>query len=1039
MTTDPSKKYEKFVKELNIQEVQSRILDYWDQIHAFEKSVQLHTKEAVFYDGPPFPTGQPHHGTVLVSFIKDMIARFLTMRGFSVHRVWGWDCHGLPIETQVEKKLGIAEKGEIERNLGIDVFNEACCKQVSQSNDTWRDYIREMARWVDYEHSYKTMDVSYMESVLWVFKTCFEKGFIYQDYRVVPYCFRCETSLSVSDARESDSTRPRQDPSIVVRFKAKSCFKGKPVFFLVWTTTPWTLPSNLALAVGNEIEYAFIDQGESVYIAGKEALKRDPELFKETCDILEIRKGADLVGWEYEPVFPYFEEKRANKPFRVIPGDFVDITEGTGVVHVAPAFGEDDYWACRKEGIALVCPVDEKGRFTGIVKEFAGRNVLEANPDIIRTLKHKGLLVDHRMIDHNYPHCWRCREPLIYKAMDAWYFSVEKLKKDLSVQNEQINWVPETVKHGRFGNWLTSARDWNISRNRYWSTPIPVWICGRCRDKKVLGSIAEIEEASGRQVKDLHRQYLDKVEFPCPCGGTFRRVPEVLDCWFESGAMPYAQKHYPFENKEWFETYFPADFIVEYTGQIRCWFYYLHVLAVALFGRPAFRNCIVHGTILDNEGKKLSKSSKNYTSPMVLMKNFGTDAYRIYLFQTPAILMGDLQFDGNGLKFAYQQVIAPLWNACSFFATYAQIDHVQPREDLLPVPSNSLDKWILSRVYVTQRQITASMAGYRIDEYLPGLIKLIDDLTNWYIRRSRRRFWREGFDEDKKSAFDTLFYALVTVCKLLSPVAPIIAEEIFMGLTEKESVHLTAWPQIPDSFRDDDLMEKIGWVRRTINLARSLRRKFNIKNRQPLSKVQVVLPKGVPAKTILDETVVMCEELNVKEIEVLENIEAIAHVKYLPNFKTLGPKLGPAMGPVVEAIRNGKIHFTEKSIEVSLAEGLVVIDPGDILETYEARSDIPVAGDCGLVVGLDIRITEDFRQEGIAREVVRHIQEMRKGRKYAVIDRIRIEAEGTLPEKWLGYICDETLGEFGRVENPDLEKWIEIPGGDNVKIKIVKT
>ncbi len=630
------------------------------------------------YDGPPFPTGSPHHGTVLVSVLKDMAARYLTMRGRSVPRRWGWDCHGLPIETLAEQQCGITEKREIQQRLGVADFNDACRAIVGNYNEAWRDYIREVGRWVDYEHAYRTMDVDYMESVLWVFHACYEKGLIYRDYRVTPYCTRCETSLSISDTRESDSTRPRQDPAIVVRFRLDADVCGKPAYLLAWTTTPWTLPSNLVLGVSPKARYVFVDAGDAVYVLGKSALARYDRLFGASTVVVRECAGSELTGLGYAPIYPYFAHCReTGDAFRVLAVDFVEENDGTGVVHLAPAFGEDDYWACKAAGIPVVCPVDAQGRFTGEVPDYAGRHVLEANREIIAELRARGVLLDQQTIEHNYPHCWRCGTPLLYRAMEAWYFAVEQLKPALLRANERIHWVPETVKEGRFGHWLRNARDWNISRNRFWGTPIPVWVCDCCGQREVLGSRQAIAERWGKPVDDLHTEVLDDVVFSCACGGSFRRVPEVLDGWFESGAMPYAQVHYPFENRDWFNRHFPADFIIEYTGQIRCWFYYLHVLAVALFDRPAFSHCVVHGTILAKDGKKISKSKKNYTDPMALMHGAGTDALRLYLLQSSAAVMGDLHFDDTGVKAMVQQVLLP----CG-----------------MPIPSSSpMPTWIIGR------------------------------------------------------------------------------------------------------------------------------------------------------------------------------------------------------------------------------------------------------------------------------------------------------------------------------------------------------
>ena len=762
--------YKELSAKPDFSEIQPRVLDYWLENHVFKQSLDIRQEEeVVFYDGPPFPTGKPHHGTVLVSFIKDMIARYWTMRGYKVPRVWGWDCHGLPIENQVETLLGITDKNEIEKSLGIDKFNEKCFEVVSSNNEAWKEYIREMARWVDYDGAYKTMTPEFMESVMWAFKTCYDKGLIYRDYRVTPYCTHCETSLSISDTRESDSTRMRQDRWVIARFKADTQVDGKTVYFLAWTTTPWTLPSNLCLAVGKDLDYVYAEIEGDLYVAAKSAPGNYPQNFGKNPVIVKECKGADLLGQTYEPLFPYFADKKAEGAFRVVSADYVGADEGVGIVHTAPAFGEDDYWTCRNNNIPLVNPVDAKGRFmpeiTDFYEEDTDKTVIDMNPVIIRFLYANGKGVADGTIEHNYPHCWRCKRPLIYKAMDAYYFDIGKIKDRLIEHNESINWVPDTIKHGRFGNWLAGARDWNISRNRYWSTPIPIWNCDCCGETKVLGSVEEIYQASGIRLDNLHRQFMDKVTFKCEkCDGTMTRVPEVLDCWFESGSVPFAQKHYPFENKEWFDEHFPCDFIVEYTGQIRCWFYYLHVLAVALFDKPAFKNCIVHGTILAKDGKKLSKSSKNYTDPMELMKKYGTDAFRLYLYQTDAMLIGDLKFDESKITESLTKLIFPFWNACNFFISYANIDGFQPSELKAPVTNNQLDRWMLAKLYTETNRIKANMDAYQVDKYVDSLKDLVEGLTNWYIRRSRRRFWGSGLEGDKLCAFETLYYVLVNMC-----------------------------------------------------------------------------------------------------------------------------------------------------------------------------------------------------------------------------------------------------------------------------------
>ncbi len=1026
----------------NIAKIQDEVIAFWKEDDTFTKSVtKPHRGETIFYDGPPFPTGKPHHGTVLVSFIKDMIARYHTMRGNSVPRVWGWDCHGLPIENQAEKLLGINDKSVIEKSFGIGPFNDKCFDIVSNNDNAWREYIEQMARWVDYDGAYKTMSPTYMESVMWAFKECYNKGLIYQDYRVTPYCCHCETSLSISDARESDSTRPRQDRWVAVKFQSDIRFNDMPLFFLAWTTTPWTLPSNMALAVGKDVEYAFVKVNDEVLVAGRNVLANYKKVFGEKPEILKVVKGSELVGINYTPLFPYFADKKAEGAFRVIEAAFVGADDGMAIVHIAPAFGEDDYWACKNNKVPLVNPVDSKGCFTEEIVDFydasCQKNVIEHNSDIIRFLYSRGIAVADGTIEHNYPHCWRCKNPLIYKAMDAWYFSIEKIKDRLVELNESINWVPDTVKHGRFGNWLENARDWNISRNRYWSTPIPLWECDHCHKRTVLGSVDEIEKVSGVRLTNLHRQYMDAVTFPCSCGGTAHRVNEVLDCWFESGSVPFAQKHYPFENKEWFDTHFPSDFIVEYTGQIRCWFYYLHVLSTALFDKPAFKNCIVHGTVLAKDGKKLSKSSKNYTDPMELLRSRGTDAFRMYMYQSSAMLLGDLQFDENGLLEVLQQAVLPLWNACSFLDTYAEIDGVKFDSVVEPDTTNVLDAWILAKLYETEKAITSNMEGYNINHYAEHIISLIGGLTNWYIRRSRRRFWASEATADKQAAYTTLYYVLVNICKLSAPVMPVISEYIYKALTEEESVHLADWPTIPERYKNETLITETDIVMDVIRLVRSIRKKNNVKNRIPLRKMQIAMTNEANIDVIEKQKQVICDEVNLKEVELVNDIDDIATISYLPNFQVLKAKFGKKMPLIADLVRKQQVTRSGKNYSVTLADGeVVVLDSDDVLINYKPKSGLHIASSSIAVIALDLELTDELRQEGLANDIVRNIQDMRKQMECNVSDRIRINYTGKFPDSFLDYVLSETLADLD-TEMTSSENTIVIDSDDDTQLTIL--
>lgn len=1026
-------KFNKLENNPNFSKIQEEILESWDKNSTFKKSLQNKDKGYVsFFDGPPFPTGKPHHGTVLVSFIKDMIARYKTMNGYSVPRVWGWDCHGLPVETQVEKILEINDKKEIESKIGIDKFNDECKNVVSTNNDSWREYVKEMCRWVDYDNAYKTMNVDFMESVLWAFKESYNKGLIYQDYRVTPYCYRCETALSISDTRESDSTRPRQDTWCIAKFKTEEVINNKNVYLLAWTTTPWTLFSNMALAVNENFDYAYVEVENEVYVLGNAILNKYDKILGSNPNIIKICKGSELLGKVYEPLTNYFEDKKDEGAFKVIKADFVELDEGVGIVHIAPAFGEDDYWACKENKVPLVCPVDDKGCYTKEIKEFEGQNVIEANMDVLRYLKSSGKVILDGSIVHNYPHCWRCKTPLIYKAMDAWYFSIEKIKDKLIEKNEEINWIPETVKHGRFGNWLNNARDWNISRNRYWSTPIPVWKCDCCHKREVLGSINEIKNVSGIELKDLHRQHMDKVKYKCSCGGVMNRVPEVLDCWFESGSVPFASKHYPFENKEWIDKYLPADFIVEYTGQIRCWFYYLHVLSVALFDRPAYKNCIVHGTLLAKDGKKLSKSSKNYTDPMELMKKYGTDAFRLYLFRSSAIIMNDLFFENDGIKSQIQQILLPLYNCVSFFNSYAILDKFEPNEVVFPKSENELDKWILAKLYETEKIVTNSLNSYQIDSYVEPIVELINGLSSWYLRRSRRRFWSSEFTKDKQNAYETTYYVLVNICKLLAPVAPVITDYLYKNLTNEESVHLSKWCNIPEEYKNEIILKDTDIVQRIISLARTLREKENIKIRQPLSQIEVAFTKKYSSIVNKFKTTI-CEEINVKNISILNNVDEIANVEYLPNFKTLGSKYGNKMKEISSLIKNNEFKYENNKYILNNNE---ILNDEDIIIRYSSKTNDIVANDSEIVLKLDTKLTDELKEEGLAREIVRNIQDTRKNLKLEINDRIYIDLDYNLKEDLKKYVCNETLSTLTKLKEYD--NLIKVTSNDilvNVKIK----
>lgn len=1009
------------------------VVERWKRERTFERSVEYtkHKPEFIFYDGPPFATGSPHHGTIFISALKDLVGRYKTMRGFHVPRTWGWDCHGLPIETIAEKNLGLKDKSEIEKTVGVAAFNAECRRIVSDYDGNWRTYIDRIGRWVDMEKPYRTLDRSFMESVIWAFAEAHRKGLIYKDYRVAPYCYRCETPLSLSEIRVDDSTRPKQDRAITVKFKLASM---PDVAVLAWTTTPWTLPSNLALAVGAEIEYVIVDSLVGKVLLAEKALKRyERELGKEPT-ILERMTGQELTErtLRYEPLFPYFKDE--SKAFTIISADFVSTEDGTGIVHMAPAFGEDDYWGCRKYGIEVKNPVDGAGRYTSEVTDFVGQNVHDANPTIIKMLKERGAVVRDETIEHNYPHCWRCRNPLIYRALDAWYFKVESIRDRLLEANKEIEWYPGNVKEGRFGNWLENARDWNISRNRYWATPIPVWECGDCGAQKVYSSVADLERDGGVTLPDLHKEFLDAVKVTCSCGKSMTRVPEVLDCWFESGSMPYGQFHYPFENAEHFRSHFPADFIVEYTGQIRCWFYYLHVLSTAIFDRPAFKHCMVHGTLLAADGKKMSKSLKNYTDPLILMDQHGGDALRSYLFASPAVGIEDLSFRDDGVEGMIKSIMLPLWNALSFFTSYTEVDKISASD--IPLRGQSLselDRFILSELEILNRSVTEALDGYRINDAMRLFAPFCDTLNNWYIRRSRERVWSEDTrSAEKLSFYATLFDVLTRCSQLLAPFCPFIAELVWERLAYSDSVHLSDWPTARAELIDETLSAHVNLIRSMVSAGLSVRSREKLRVRLPLSSVKVAI-KGAVSKELSAYVPVLCGELNVKSVEFLADPSSIAILSAKVNARVLGPRLGSRVQEVIQKVRAGEFEILgENTVKV----GDIVLNPGEVEVGFTGKEGLAVESGPGFVVALDTEVTPELALEGQARDLVREIQDMRKEADLHMADRIELEIRGAeeLLSKHAEYIKSETLC-VSIVENlvsPRLERTIKTETGSVV-------
>ncbi|MBA4389067.1 MAG: isoleucine--tRNA ligase [Verrucomicrobia bacterium] len=999
--------------------LEKAILEFWRKNQTFEKSLELRKgqQEFVFYDGPPFATGLPHYGHLLAGTIKDIVPRYQTMRGKYVERRFGWDCHGLPVECEVEQDLKISGKTEIEK-LGVGVFNDRCRSIVLRYTREWREVVTRMGRWVDFDHDYKTMDASYMESIWWVFKSLWDKGLVYEGRKILPFCPRCSTPLSNFETNQGyeDVT----DPAITVRFK----LEGAPnEFILAWTTTPWTLPSNMALAVGRDITYARIVDKDAVYYMAKDLVTRYYKKPEDYSALTEL-KGSELVGRTYEPLFPYFAHHKKDGAFRVLAGDFVSTEDGTGVVHIAPGFGEDDYKLGLAEKIPAVCPIDEEGKFIEPVSDYLGRSVKETDADIMKRLKEERKLVHRATITHSYPHCWRCDTPLIYRALATWFVRVEQMRDRIVAANKQIRWVPEHLRDGRFGKWLEGARDWAISRNRYWGAPIPVWQSADGKESVCVGSIAELESLSGRKVSDLHKQYVDEVEIASKSGkGRLRRVPQVLDCWFESGSMPYAQAHYPFENREHFESHFPADFIAEGLDQTRGWFYTLMVLSVALFDKPAFRNVIVNGLVLAEDGRKMSKRLKNYPDPAYMLDTYGADAVRLYLIYSPVVKAEDLRFSEEGVKHLMRHILIPLWNAYSFFVQYANIDGWTSSRMLGNRPlTNTLDRWIMSSLESLSADVTEAMDRYDLQQSVRPFVGFIDNLTNWYIRRSRRRFWKSQDDDDKAQAYQTLNYVLLQLSKIAAPFVPFMSESIYRNLRTKdmpESVHLCDFPTGDNSRRDLELEKKMALVMTVVKMGRQLRSEHDLKVRQPLSKIHIVSRDAQMLKLIRDFEDIIREELNVKEAVYSSRDSELAALKAKPDFKKLGPRLGGKMKKAAQVIAAMDLESVERleggeTVTITVDGAPVAIEPGDIVIDRIPHEGLVVKSEGALVIALEKELTRDLVLEGLAREIVNKVQNKRKTDGLEVTQRIQrkyhSDADVIAAETaFAGYINSETL------------------------------
>jgi isoleucyl-tRNA synthetase len=990
---------------------EAEILALWDRLDAFAVSVTSRPadREFTFYDGPPFPTGSPHYGNLLAGVLKDIVPRYWTMRGHRVVRRFGWDTHGLPIELEVQKELGLAGPPEIEQ-YGVARFNEACRRRVMANTEPWETITRRIGRWVDFADNYKTMDLDFMESVWWVFQQLWDRGLVYRAFKVLPYSTGAATPLSNFEVNLG-GYRDVDDPSLTVRLRVTT--GTRPVEpgddLLVWTTTPWTIPSNLGVQVGPAIRYARV----TTPLGGHPgpfwvAEDRVAAYWPGGAEVAAVAAGSDLIGVRYAPALPYFSHLADQGAFAVVGGPNVSTDEGTGLVHTSPAHGEDDFEAFTAAGLIhlLVDPVDAAGRFTAAVPEVAGMEVKQADPILVRMLAESGALVRHERITHSYPFCWRTDTPIIYKAIPTWFVAVERFRERMAELNQSIHWVPDHVGSRRFGNWLEGARDWAISRNRFWGSCIPVWQCDRVEEhRRCMGSLDDLEAAGGVRPADLHKHVVDEISFPCDsCDGTMHRVPEVLDVWFESGAMPYGQNHYPFENKERFERGFPAHYIAEGLDQTRGWFYTLMVHATAIFDSIPFRNCVVNGLILAEDGRKMSKSLKNYPDPMHLVDVTGADALRAYLINSPLVRAEPMRFTERGVTEVVRTVMLPYWNAYSFFTTYAAAEGITIADLAAAPPAaqrSEIDRWILSVLQSLVRQVNLEMEGYYLYNVIPPLIEFIDHLTNWYIRRSRRRFWTsrtEGGD-DALAAFATLYEVLVTFSKLMAPVLPFVTEIMYQRLVVEQrggadgpaSVHHEDYPQADPALIDPALEIAMAAVRRVVGLGRGLRVAESIRTRQPLTRLMVVGHDPAIRQAVLDHAALLQEELNVHEIVASADDTALAELSAKPNFRTLGPRFGGRMPELAAAIA----ALSSPEVAAALGSGSVTVAGETIaaVDLMVSRAPLPglvVAADDQVAVALDTVITPELAVEGTAREIVKLVQAARRDAGLDVSDRIRL-------------------------------------------------
>lgn len=988
--------YNKVDTNLNFVEREKEIEKFWEEHDIFKKQVHQHEDADVFtfYDGPPTANGKPHIGHVLTRVIKDMIPRYQAMKGHKTIRKAGWDTHGLPVELEVEKLLGINGKEQIEE-YGIEPFVEKCKESVWKYEGMWEEFSKAVGYWADMKDPYVTYHNDYIESVWWALKEIWNKGLLYKGHKIVPYCPRCGTPLSSHEVAQG--YKDVKEKSAFVRFKAK----GEDAYFLAWTTTPWTLPSNLALCVNPEITYVKVKQGDYTYYMAKELCEK---VLGEDYTILEEMPGKSLEYKEYEPLYPYALNKlNGKKAFIVTCDDYVTTTDGSGIVHMAPAFGEDDSRVCREYGIAFVQFVDAKGCMTADT-DWPGVFVKKADPKILKDLEEKGLLFSAPNFEHSYPHCWRCDTPLLYYARETWFIRMTAVRDKLIANNKTINWIPESIGKGRFGDWLEHVQDWGLSRNRYWGTPLNIWEC-ECGHQHAIGSIEELKSMSDNCPDDieLHRPFIDAVTIKCPhCGKEMHRVPEVIDCWFDSGSMPFAQWHYPFENKELFEEQFPADFISEAVDQTRGWFYSLIAISTLLFDKAPYKNVIVLGHVLDAQGRKMSKSKGNAVEPMKALAQHGADAIRWYFYENSAPWLPN-RFHDAAVQEGQRKFMGTLWNTYAFFVLYANIDKFDVSKYSLEYDKLSvLDKWCLSRLNTLIKTVDEDLNSYKITEAAKALQEFVDELSNWYVRRSRDRFWAKETDQNKINAYMTLYTVLTTVIKLAAPMIPFMTEAIYQNLvlnSEKdapESVHLCAYPVANEVFIDSELEKTMDLVLKAVVLGRAARNEANIKNRQPIALMYVKAPFE------LNEfyTKIVEEELNVKKVEFKDNMDEYLNYEIKPQFKVLGPKYGKQMKEIAAALakvdgQKAKVELeATKTLKLELSSGEITLVPEDLDVKMTQTEGFAAQRDGDVTIAISTVLTDELIEEGFVREIISKVQTMRKEYGFEVTDRITVFAQG---------------------------------------------